>query len=245
MIGVSGVSKRFGTVLAMGGVSLACARSETVVVLGPSGCGKTTLLRLIAGLDGPDAGAIDIEGTRVSSPGRLVAPHRRQLSMIFQDLALWPHLSAFGNVAFGLQGNGQSRNAVRATVEESLRRVSLFEQRERHPHQLSGGERQRLAIARALAGSPRYLLMDEPFSSLDPLLKRQMIALLKEFRASLGLGVLYVTHNLDEALALGDRILLMSGGRVAGSLNRGQVASLTQSDLLEWYEACVVGQADC
>ena len=244
MIGVSGVSKRFGTVWALDGVSLALERSETVVVLGPSGCGKTTLLRLIAGLDGPDVGTIHIEGTRVSSPGQLVTPHRRRLSMIFQDLALWPHLSVFGNVGFGLQGNGQSRNAIRATVEALLRQVSLVEHRARHPHQLSGGERQRLAIARALAGSPRYLLMDEPFSSLDPLLKRQMVALVKEFRASLGLGVLYVTHNLDEALALGDRILLMSGGRVAGSLTQDQMASLSQPDLLEWYEACVVGTAD-
>jgi ABC-type proline/glycine betaine transport system ATPase subunit len=162
--------------------------------------------------------------------------------MIFQDLALWPHLSAFGNVAFGLQGHGQSRAAVCATVSEALDRVALSGHRKRYPHQLSGGERQRLAIARALAGSPPYLLMDEPFSSLDPLLKRQMISLLKDLRASLGLGVLYVTHNLDEALALGDRILLMSRGRAVGALNQEQVASLTQPDLLKWYEACVAAE---
>jgi len=245
MIRASGVSKRFGQVWAVDGVSLACERPETVVVLGPSGCGKTTLLRLIAGLEAPDAGEIDIEGSRVSSPGRLVAPHRRGVSLIFQDLALWPHLSACGNVGFGLRGKGQSREGVRSAVEEALRRVALLEHRDRYPHQLSGGERQRLAVARALAGSPRYVLMDEPFSSLDPLLKRRMITLLKELRVDLGLGVLYVTHNLDEALALGDRILLMSRGRVAGSLNREQVASLTQPELLEWYEACVVGEPDC
>jgi ABC-type Fe3+/spermidine/putrescine transport system ATPase subunit len=245
MIRASGVSKRFGQVWAVDGVSLACERSETVVVLGPSGCGKTTLLRLIAGLETPDAGEIDIEGSNVSSPGRLVAHHRRGVSMIFQDLALWPHLSVFGNVAFGLRGNGQSRVGVRSVVDEALRRVALLEHRDRYPHQLSGGERQRLAIARALAGSPRYVLMDEPFSSLDPLLKRRMIDLLRELRADLGLGILYVTHNLDEALALGDRILLMSWGRVAGALNRKQVASLTQPELLEWYEACIVGEPDC
>lgn len=244
MIRASGVSKRFGQVLALDGVSLELERRETVVVLGPSGCGKTTLLRVVAGLEEPDAGEIHIEGVCASAVGHLVEPHRRGVSMIFQDLALWPHLSVFANVAFGLRGNSHSREAMRSTVKEVLGRVALLGHRDRYPHQLSGGERQRLAIARALAGSPRYVLMDEPFSRLDPLLKRRMIALLEDLRAGLGLGVLYVTHNLDEALALGDRIVLMSGGRVAGSLNQQQLASLTQSDLLEWYEACA-GESNC
>jgi len=245
MIRASGVAKCFGTVRAVDGVSLVLDRPETVVVLGPSGCGKTTLLRLIAGLEMLDAGEIAINGVPKSAPGRSVEPHRRGLGMIFQDLALWPHLTAFGNVAFGLSGHGQKRALVRASVEEALRQVALAGHRDRYPHELSGGERQRLAIARALAGRPRYVLMDEPFSSLDPLLKKQMIALLKDLRASFGLGVLYVTHNLDEALALADRIVIMVRGRFAGILDRGQIAPLTQPDLLEWYEACVADEADC
>jgi len=244
LIQVSEVCKRYRRVEALGGITLAVARGETVVVLGPSGCGKTTLLRLIAGLETPNAGEVHIEGAAVSSPRRLVEPHQRRLTMIFQDLALWPHLTAIGNVAFGLRGNGRSRKEIQASAKEALRRVRLSDHGERYPHQLSGGERQRLAIARAVAGSPSYMLMDEPFSSLDPLLKRQMIGLLKELRESLELGVLYVTHNLDEALALGDRIVLMTRGQVVGSLNTEQTAVMTPLDLLGWYEACVGGKPD-
>lgn len=245
MIVTSDVSKSFRRITALDSVSIALDRGETVVILGPSGCGKTTLLRLVAGLEAPDRGEIVIDGVPVSSAALMVEPHRRQLSMIFQDLALWPHLSAFANVAFGLRGRGQSTEIVRAMGEEALSRVALSPHRDRFPHQLSGGERQRLAIARALAGRPAYVLMDEPFSSLDPLLKEQMSALVKELRASLGLGVLYVTHNLDEALTLGDRIVLMSRGRVVGSLEREQVASFTERDLLAWYKVRVAAAADC
>lgn len=243
MIQVQCLAKGFGRVQALDGLSLGLERGETLVVLGPSGCGKTTLLRLIAGLERPDAGEILIDGKRVSSPGCLVDPHRRGLSMIFQDLALWPHLSAFEHVAFGLRGRGRSRESLRALVIEALRQVSLQDHLERYPHQLSGGERQRLAIARALAGSPQHLLMDEPFSSLDPLLKRRMMDLLVDLRSRLGLGVLYVTHQLDEALALGDRILLMGEGRVVGSLGRDRIAALTQSELLAWYASLILGES--
>jgi ABC-type Fe3+/spermidine/putrescine transport system ATPase subunit len=153
--------------------------------------------------------------------------------MIFQDLALWPHMQVRENVVFGLSGHGIEE--VRKRVASVLQWVSLQEHSRRYPHQLSGGEQQRLAIARALAPGHPYLLMDEPFSSLDPVLKEEMIRLVKQLHEQLHTAILYVTHNLDEALALADRVLLMDQGRIVDELGKDALGKLSQPDLLQWY----------
>jgi len=217
-------------------ISATVDERELVVALGPSGCGKTTFLRLIAGLEQPDSGEIEINNREVSSVRRLIPPHQRGLSMIFQDLALWPHMQVLGNVTFGLGKKPGGRTQVQERALEVLRWVGLDGHRARYPHQLSGGERQRLAIARALAPGHPYLLMDEPFSSLDPILKQEMIGLLRRLREELEITVLYVTHNLDEALALADRILMMKKGRLVGELGPDALKDLSEEALLSWYK---------
>ncbi len=239
MIRVENLTRRYGTVPAVTGVTLCLDRNEILVVLGPSGGGKTSLLRLIAGFERPDGGGVEIDGVQVSSPRTLTPPNRRGLGMIFQDLALWPHLTAQANVAFGLRGRGESRRTAADRAAAMLGQVALAEHRERFPHQLSGGERQRLAIARALAPEPAYLLMDEPFGRLDPVLKGEMIHLLRSLKDQRRMGVVYVTHNLDEALTLADRIVVMNRGRLAGAIAKPALSSLTAMDLLAWYTACV------
>lgn len=156
--------------------------------------------------------------------------------MIFQDLALWPHMSVLENVLFGLETGWRNRKRAREQALEALHWVSLGAHTERHPHQLSGGERQRLAIARALAPGHPYVLMDEPFSNLDPLLKEDMLALVQRLRAEKGTTILYVTHNLDEALSLADRILMMNEGTIIGDLGSEALSAMSQRSLLEWYK---------
>lgn len=236
MIETFDLAKSFGAANAVAGVSLGLRAGETLVVLGPSGCGKTTLLRLIAGLERPDHGRVLIDSAPVSTPERLVPPHARRIGMIFQDLALWPHMSVLGNITFGLRGR---RGQVRAVADSALRQVGLAGMGERLPHQLSGGERQRLAIARALAGERRWLLLDEPFSSLDPLSKRRIGTLLRCLHQDLDLAILYVTHDLHEAVALADRIVLMQSGRLVGSLDLKATGAISHEELLQWYEETI------
>lgn len=241
MIHARNLDKQFGKKLALDRLELTVPLHQVVVVLGPSGCGKTSLLRLIAGLEKPDAGEIEIDGKCVSSPHYVLAPRQRKISMIFQDLALWPHMSVLQNVAFGLQRSLNGDTALEDRAMEALRRVSLDKLTHRYPHQLSGGERQRLAIARALAPGRPYLLMDEPFSSLDPILKDDMLNLVKELQRSLRTTILYVTHNLGEALALADRVLLMNQGRLIGELEYDELSKLSQEALLAWYKSKLLG----
>jgi ABC-type Fe3+/spermidine/putrescine transport system ATPase subunit len=236
MIRVRRLGKRFNGKRVVDGVDLAVEREEIVVVFGPSGCGKTTLLRLIAGLEQPDAGAIDINGRSARASDWRLRPHERGLSMIFQDLALWPHMSALENVLFGLEPGWRNRKHAREQALEALRWVGLDSHTKRHPHHLSGGERQRLAIARALAPGHPYLLMDEPFSNLDPLLKEDMVALVQRLRAEKDTTILYVTHNLDEALSLADRILMMNEGAIIGELGSEALSGMSQRSLLQWYK---------
>lgn len=236
MIETRSLSKQFSGVKALDDVGLSVQPGETVVVLGPSGCGKTTLLRLIAGLDEADTGEIRINGRDMRPAAARLAPRQRRVSMIFQDLALWPHMRVLQNVTFGLASGWLRRHRDIDRALTALGWVNLDDHRHRYPHELSGGERQRLAIARALAPGHPYLLMDEPFSNLDPLLKEEMIALLRRLRETLGTTVLYVTHNLDEALALADRILMMKAGRIVGELTSTRLKGMSQQDLLEWYK---------
>jgi iron(III) transport system ATP-binding protein len=209
MICIDGVSKRFGATVAVDEAVLTVERGECLALLGPSGCGKTTLLRLIAGFEEPDAGRIGVAGETVAGAGVFVPPDRRHVGMVFQDYALFPHLTVAGNVGFGLQ-----RNARRRRVDEVLELVGMAGLGDRYPHELSGGQQQRVALARAIAPEPTIILLDEPWSNIDPLLRGSMRDELAEILRAVGATVLLVTHEREEAFSVADRIALMQGGRI-------------------------------
>jgi ABC-type Fe3+/spermidine/putrescine transport system ATPase subunit len=192
------------------------ARGEIFTLLGPSGCGKTTTLRLIAGLEQPDAGEITLRGRVVASVPRrvFVPPHRRNLGMVFQSYAIWPHMTVFANVAYPLELRGVGRAAIRERVSRVLELVGLAGLEQRAATLLSGGQMQRLALCRALVYEPDLLLLDEPFSNLDAKLREQMRVEVKLLQRRLGITVLFVTHDQIEALSLSDRIAVMQRGRV-------------------------------
>jgi ABC-type Fe3+/spermidine/putrescine transport system ATPase subunit len=215
-IAVASVSKVYDGRPVVDTVSLTVAPGESVVILGPSGCGKTTLLRLIAGLARPDAGQIALHGRPVSGPGTFVAPHHRELGFVFQDLALWPHLSVRGNLDFVMRARRVPKGDRQARAEDTLRLVRIEQFAAARPHQLSGGEQQRVALARALVGRPRLLLLDEPLSSLDAELRATLRDELRRLQRSLQLTTIYVTHDPDDATALADRVIQMRAGQVVG-----------------------------
>ena len=206
------VRARYGTHVALDGVSLDVRRGEIVCLLGPSGSGKSTLLRLIAGVDAPASGRIVLDGVEVAGPGRFVEPEARRVGMVFQDYALFPHLTVAENVAFGLKG--RRRTEAQELVRKMLGRLGLERHANNHPHMLSGGERQRVALARAMAPGPRVLLMDEPFSSLDARLRDEVRRYTLAFLRETGTTTVVVTHDPDEAMRLGDRIALLHSGRL-------------------------------
>jgi ABC-type Fe3+/spermidine/putrescine transport system ATPase subunit len=203
-------SKSFGPVPAVRGVSLTAERGELVCLLGPSGCGKSTLLRLIAGLDVPDGGAVRFDGADL----RGVAPHLRGFGLMFQDLALFPHMDVAGNVGFGLRMQGRSSAAAAGRVEELLELVGLAGYGARKIHELSGGERQRVALARSLAPEPKLLMLDEPLGSLDRVLRESLQGQLRSILKKVGVTGIYVTHDKDEAFAIADKIVVMNEGLV-------------------------------
>jgi spermidine/putrescine transport system ATP-binding protein len=209
-IALEGVSKRFGKSAAVNDVSLEIGEGEFFSLLGPSGCGKTTTLRMIAGFEVPDAGRILLQGTDVTT----VFSNRRPVNMVFQQYALFPHMSIYDNVAFGLKVKGVPRKEHRGRVLEILRIVELEGLENRRPRQLSGGQQQRVALARALVNQPAALLLDEPLGALDVKLRKQMQLELKKIQTELGTTFVYVTHDQDEALSMSDRIAVMNGGRV-------------------------------
>ena len=210
------VTKAFGKRAAVDGLSLSIERSERTVLLGPSGCGKTTVLRLIAGLEVPDSGVIGVYGRRVAESGRnLVEPERRRIGMVFQDLALWPHMTVCEHLAFALRFDTQCKVADRpARIRQVLEMVRLADRARARPAELSGGEQQRVALARALVTYPPIVLMDEPLSSLDDELNLHLRREVLRLHAELGFTLLYVTHSGEEAADVGSRVISMRQGKL-------------------------------
>ena len=218
---LDGVGKSYGATVAVAGVSLDIPEGELVVLLGPSGCGKTTILRMVAGFVQPSAGDIRLDGRSIVA----LPPYQRDLGLVFQSYALFPHMSVTRNVAFGLEMRGVKGAALNQRVAEMLRLARLEPMAERLPKQLSGGQQQRVALARALAIHPRLLLLDEPLSNLDAALRGEVGRDIRLLQKSSGLTTVMVTHDQDEAMAMADRLVVMREGRVQ------QIG--TQEDLYE------------
>jgi iron(III) transport system ATP-binding protein len=213
---LSDVHKKLGENQILRGVSFEISRGEVVALLGPSGSGKTTLLRAIAGLDHPDTGriAIDDQVFFDSASGQVIPAEKRNLGLVFQSYALWPHRTVFENVAYGLKLRGLPRAEIAAKVSAVLAQIGLDQLAARYPHQVSGGQQQRVALARALVYDPRLLLLDEPLSNLDAKLREEARLWLRELIQRLGISAVMVTHDQTEALAVADRILLLDQGRI-------------------------------
>ena len=210
IISVQGVSKRFGGVTAVDQVSLEIRQNEFFALLGPSGCGKTTLLRMLAGFETPSDGVIAIDGQDMTE----VPPNRRPVNMVFQSYAVFPHMTVFDNVAYGLKVAKEPAGDIGARVNEALQMVQLSAQAERKPDQLSGGQRQRVALARALVKRPKVLLLDEPLSALDAKLREAMQLELVRLQNTVGITFVIVTHDQSEALSMANRIAVMEAGQV-------------------------------
>ncbi|HEX2358214.1 MAG TPA: ABC transporter ATP-binding protein [Solirubrobacterales bacterium] len=207
---LNGVSKRYGDVVAVAGLDLEIERGEFFTLLGPSGSGKTTTLRMIAGFEEPDAGTVELAGSDVTR----VPPYDRAVNTVFQDYALFPHMTVGENVEYGLRVDGVAREERRRRASEALEMVRLPGYEARKPGELSGGQRQRVALARAIVNRPRVLLLDEPLGALDLKLREQMQVELKTIQGEVGITFVYVTHDQEEALTMSDRIAVFNEGRV-------------------------------
>ena len=204
------VSKRFGTVRAVEDVSFSVKRGEFFSLLGPSGCGKTTLLRLMAGFEQPDTGSILLDGQDITQ----LPPHHRSVNTVFQNYALFPHLSVRENIAFGLRVARKPRHEIDGAVDQMLKLIQMEDKADQRPHQISGGQKQRVAIVRALINRPRVLLLDEPLAALDLKLRQRMLLELDLIHDQVGITFLYVTHDQGEAMSLSDRMAVMQAGKI-------------------------------
>jgi spermidine/putrescine ABC transporter ATP-binding subunit len=207
---IIGVSKAFGSVPAVAGVDLAVKQGELFALLGPSGCGKTTLLRIIAGIYPLDCGSLTLNGRDIGG----LPMHKRNLAMVFQNYALFPHLTVFENVAFGLRSRKVGGQDLERRVKEALNLVRLEALAERYPAQLSGGQQQRVSLARAVAVAPDLLLLDEPLSNLDARLRDEMRIEIRDLQRRLGITTVFVTHDIGEAFAMADRVAVMRDGKI-------------------------------
>ena len=210
IIELRGVDKSFEDTRALEGIDLSISNGEFLTLLGPSGCGKTTILRILSGFETPDQGDVSIGGQRMND----VPPERRQVNTVFQNYALFPHMTVRDNVAFGLRMQSCPKGEIEGRVLEALRMVHLEQYADRRPHQLSGGQQQRVAIARAVVNKPLVLLLDEPFSALDYKLRRAMQLEIKRLQRRLGITFVFVTHDQEEAFAMSDRVVVMNQGRI-------------------------------
>lgn len=212
---ITSVTKSYNGQSVLHDFSLEIEKGERLVILGPSGCGKTTVLRLLAGFIAPDSGSISIEGDLVAADGKTIkGPEARNFGMVFQDLALWPHLSVSGNLEFGLRAKGIPSQDRKHRVQEMLRLVEMEEYVNAKPAELSGGQQQRVALARALILQPKVLLMDEPLSNLDEELNRRLRKEILRLQETLGFTLLFVTHDRQESAELATRIVFMRSGRI-------------------------------
>jgi spermidine/putrescine transport system ATP-binding protein len=210
LLSIDSVCKSFGSYQALDNIHLDIEQGEFIVLLGPSGCGKTTLLRSIAGFMQPDSGTIAIDGQDVSR----LPPYRRPLNTVFQNYALFPHMTVLENVAYGPRRQGVNRTEARKQAREALALVGLEALEDRFPRGMSGGQQQRVALARAIVNKPKLLLLDEPLSALDMKLRKRMQLELKHLQAKLGIAFIFVTHDQEEAMTIADRIVVMNAGRI-------------------------------
>ncbi len=210
LLEIQGITKRFGPVTAVDGLSLTVNDGEFFAILGPSGCGKTTLLRVVAGFEQPDEGRVTLDGADITA----LKANRRPVNLMFQSYALFPHMSVAGNVAYGLEMEGVRGAELGRRVDEALALVRMSDYARRKPGQLSGGQKQRVALARALVKRPKVLLLDEPLGALDRKLREQMQIELKKLQQDSGIAFVVVTHDQEEALTLADRIALLDHGRI-------------------------------
>lgn len=211
---IAGLLKQFGGITAVNHINLAIGEGKLISLLGPSGCGKTTTLRMVAGLESPDGGRIVVDENVLSEPGNVLPPEKRNMGMVFQSYAVWPHMNVFENVGYGLKIKKTPASEMKRRVGEMLELVGLGQHGTRYPTQLSGGQQQRVALARALVSEPSILLLDEPLSNLDAKLRENMRFEIRALQQRLGITAIYVTHSQDEALAVSDEIVIMKGGDI-------------------------------
>jgi ABC-type Fe3+/spermidine/putrescine transport system ATPase subunit len=211
-LSLAGLHKHYGTYHAIRGINLTVPAGEMISLIGPSGCGKTTTLRMIAGLEVPNEGTIRVGRQVLSEGARVIPPEHRQMGMVFQTYALWPHMTVAQNIGYGLKQRKLGAAEIADKVRRTLEIVNMGGYGERYPHQLSGGQQQRVALARAIASEPRILLFDEPLSNLDAVLREQMRFEIRSLQQRVGITAVYVTHSQEEALALSDSIAVMQSG---------------------------------
>ena len=228
MIEVKQISFRRKNKVVLSDVSLEVRGGQCLALMGPSGAGKTTLLRIIAGLERPESGEVELSGVKATSGSYVVPPESRGISMIFQSLALWPHMTVAQHIGFVESRNGGIGKAI-------LARMQLAGKERRYPDQLSGGEKQRLAIARALASEPKCLLLDEPFSNLDEILRKDLLSLFLEQTKKHDIASILITHNVDEALDTADSMAVLAEGRIKRSWINKKNRAITRNEILDCF----------